>query len=188
MRIPIQLRLTLLFLSILFSPVAEAQFGFHAGTHLSFGQMGDESGSVEDRSMGSFDLQFMPGYRYAGLMGGLLLDYRFVSQITSTSDAGSDLGGRSFLWGLGITWEPAIWKFLFSYDFRARHSVSEPENTYKGSGFHLLAGYEIAPNLYVDLQYSRMRYNTLETTTSETGLGENPVRHWNLGLGISYSY
>lgn len=188
MSIQNKVRLMVLSLFLAMAPEAEAQFGFHAGTHLSFGQMGSESESVKDRSMGSFDLQFMPGYRYAGLMGGLLLDYRFISQITSASDAGSDLAGHSFTWGLGGTWEPGIWKFLFSYDFRARHSVSEPENTYKGSGFHLLAGYKIAPSLCVDLQYSRMRYNTLETAVSETGLGDDSVRHWNLGIGISYSY
>lgn len=172
-----------------FSPRAEAQFGFHAASHFSFGGMSNESETLRPRSMSTLDLQFMPGYRLGTLLGGLLLDYRFIGQVSQASDVGgNELGGRGFIWGLGGVWTPSLWKFLLSYDFRARHSVTSTSTTYMGSGFHLMAGYEFAPNFHADFQYTKMRYNMSDTNGVETDLTNDPVKHWTIGIGVSYSY
>jgi hypothetical protein len=176
----------LVILLLLSSIEARAQFGFHAASHFSFGGMGNESESLKPRSMSTLDLQFMPGYRMSTLLAGLLLDYRFVSQISS--DVGNDIGGRSFVWGLGLVWEPSLWKFLLSYDFRARHTANSINTTYKGSGYHLMAGYEFAPNFHADFQLSKMGYNSQDVNEVEQDISNDPVGHWSFGIGISYSY
>ena len=177
-------------LFLFFSPQAKAEFGFHAGAHYGWGRMGNESDSIKTRSMSTFDIQFMPGYRMLGFMGGILFDYRSVSQLTDVVDAGnSDLSGSSFPWGLAATYEFALWKVLFSYDFRARHSASTTNATYKGTGFHLLGGYQFFPGFYADLEFVKMGYNTVEASNgTETDLSSNKLSHWNLAVGISYSY
>jgi hypothetical protein len=169
---------------------AFAQFGFHAGSHFGYGRITSETSSLPTRDMGTFDLQFMPGYRLPpNLMGGILLDYRFMSQLTDEQEVGgSNFSGRGFLWGLGAAFEPGPLKFLFSYDLQARHYYSGPDTTYKGSGFHILFGYEFMAGFHVDLEYVSSTYNTLEVNDAETPLGDNTLRHWNLGLGVSYSY
>ena len=171
---------------------ARAEFGFHAGAHLGFGRMGDEAiGGYSDRSIGSFDLQVMPGYRLlAGqLLAGLMLDYRFVSQLTNAGQVGSNFSGNGFLLGLGTSIEPGPFKFLVSYDFLARHSIKQPESTLEGSGFHLLFGYKFLPLFYFDLELVTATYDNMSLDTYSIELPyQQSIRHWQLGLGISYSY
>lgn len=173
---------------------AEAAFGFHAGSHLGVGRMGNATQSLSSRTMSTFDLQFMPGWRLGSFMPGLLLDYRFVSQMTPKSDVGnSDLAGKSFTMGLGSTVQFDQWKLLFSYDFRSRHSKNEANSanqstSYAGSGFHFLAGYGFASNWFFDVSFSKQNYNSSDTGGLETRLDADVLTHWNLGFGISYSY
>jgi hypothetical protein len=179
----------LLLLPLLLPQPAWAQFGFHAGSHFGYGGMRSDSGSRPQRDMGTWDFQFMPGYRFPPLlMAGLLLDYRFMSQLTDKSQVGSDYSGRGFLWGLGLTAEPGLFKLLVSYDFRARHWFSGPDTTFKGSGYHLLFGYKFMPGFFADLEYVSTTYNSQEVDGISSGLKNDDLHHWNLGLGISYSY
>jgi hypothetical protein len=174
---------------LLFPSTASAEFGFHAGSHFGFGRMGSEAGSRPSRSLGSFDLQFMPGYRFMPLfMGGLLLDYRFLAQLANESEVGSNFSGRSFLWGLGLMAEPGPFKVLVSYDFRARHWFSGPDTTFKGSGYHILFGYKFLPAIAFDIQFVSTTYNSQEVDGIPAGLSPDTIKHWNLGFGVSYSY
>lgn len=180
----------LLFIPLLMPFRAQANFGFHAGSHFGIGKMGYESGIPGDREMGTFDVQFMPGYRFPmGLMAGLMLDYRLMSQLTDQSEvSNTDYSGRSFLWGIGAMFEPGPIKLLFSYDFRARHWFSGPDTTFMGSGFHFLFGYKFMPGFAFDIQYVTTTYNKQIVNGSKTGLNNNNLHHWNLGFGVSYSY
>lgn len=179
-----------LFLGLL-SSSAEAQFGAHFATHFGYGKMGSDSGFIQKRSMGTFDLQAMPGYRLLGnqLLLGLLFDLRFMSQLQDQNDVGGeDFGGRGLTWGLGASFEPGPVKILVSYDLSARHWYTAPETTYKGSGFHFILGIPVAPSLFLDLQYVTTTYNTRKVNGDEYGLADDNVQHWNVGFGVSYSY
>lgn len=177
------------FLAFLISvPAAQASFGLHLGSHLGFGGMGNESGSRVNRTMGTFDLQAMPGYRVFGVMPGLFLEYRMMSQLTNRIEAGSDYSGNGSNVGLGVLFEPALFKFLASYDFRSRHGFSTPDTTFSGSGYRLIVGYKILPLLAFDVQYVSTKYNTIEENETETSIDNDPVKHWNLGFGVSLSF
>jgi hypothetical protein len=167
---------------------AFASFGLHLGSHLGFGGMGNESGSRASRTMGTFDLQAMPGYRVFGVMPGLLLEYRMMSQLTNRIEAGSDYSGNGTNFGLGVLFEPGMFKFLASYDFQSRHWFTEPDTTFSGSGYRFLVGYKILPLLAFDFQYVATKYNTVEESEVETSIDHDPVSHWNLGFGVSLSF
>ena len=184
------LRALILTFLLLTPGLAQAEFGFHAGSHFGLGKMTYDNGIPGDRDMGTFDLQFMPGYRLPmGLMAGLMLDYRLMSQLTDEAEvSGTNYSGRSFLWGLAATFEPGPIKLLLGYDFRARHWFSGPDTTFMGSGFRFLVGYKFLPGFAFDLEYVSTTYNTSEVNGLETGLNNNNLKHWNLGFGVSYSY
>lgn len=170
--------------------LARAEFGFHAGSHFGIGKMAYDNGIPGDRDMGTFDLQFMPGYRFPmGLMAGLMLDYRLMSQLTDESETGrTDYSGRSLLMGLAATFEPGPLKFLLGWDLRARHWFSGPDTTFMGSGWRLLFGYKFLPGFAFDIEFVNTIYNASEVNGLETGLNNNNLKHWNLGFGVSYSY
>ena len=180
----------LLFLiALLVSPTAQAQFAFHAATHIGIGRMGDEQGQLPNRSMGTFDLQFSPGYRIAySLMPLLLIDYRLMSQLQNESAVGSDWSGTGLVLGLGLAIEPGPVKFTVSYDFRSRHNLNNEDTHYRGSGYHFIFGYEVIKNLFFDLQYTQQTYNSQEVNGVSSGRGENPIKHWNFGLGLAYRF
>ncbi len=185
------MRTLLLLLLLCFSPLAaQAEFGFQVGGHFGIGNMGNDSGSIRERSLGTFDVQFMPGYHFLGdFMGGLLLEYRLISQLTNQVEAGSDLSGNGFIWGLAAMYEPGPLKFLVSYDFRARHWFDEPETVYSGSGYRFLFGYKFLPGFAFDLQYSSTNYNYRRLGAAESEIAdEDQPRHWNIGLGLSYTF
>ena len=179
-------------IALILPSAAKASFGFHAGTHFSYGKMANQSLSLAERTTSTFDLQFMPGYRLAPyFLAGLMIDYRFVNQNASAQDMdNNDISGRSLLIGPGISFEPGLWKFLVAYDIKASHSYNfrNTETSYKGSGFHLLFGYEIARELHFDFQMVKCSYNNQTTNNTETDISGNPVEHWSLGFGLSYSY
>jgi predicted porin len=175
---------------LLFLPVKSwATFGLHIGSHLSYGRIGNESGTISERSMSAFDIQAMPGYRIGNFMPGLLIDYRFLAQLGRNDEyENTDYGGRSLILGLGTTAEFDAIKILFSYDFRARHNSATPDSLYKGSGFHFTLGYFFMPKLSIDFAYSKSTYSKVETDGVESMVSDDRLKNWNFGLGISYSY
>lgn len=181
-------RVLLFSLFFLLAPtLVKAEFGFHAGSHFGYGRISNDGGSIPARSMGVFDVQFMPGYRMLGsLMPGLLFEYRLMSQLEET--ATPDFGGRGLIIGLGATFEPGPVKLLVSYDFRARHWYSGPDTTYSGSGFRFLVGYKFLPGFAFDVQYVSTSYDSQEVNGIATGLNNDNLHHWNLGFGASYSF
>lgn len=173
-------------LAIWLSPRAEANFGAHLAPHFGFGNMGDDSsGRLRSRSVGTFDLQAMPGYRVYGnaILVGMMFDYRFISQL-SEEDNLQGLSGRGYLIGPGVGFELTFGKVLLSYDFMARYRAPSPEARLEGSGFHFIFGYRIAPNVYADLQYVRTRYNKL----NDEDLGDQSIKQNNIGFGLSLGF
>lgn len=172
--------------------LAQANFGFHAGSHISYGKMSNATLSLAERTISVFDLQFMPGYRPAPyFLIGWMIDYRFVSQNADPNDLDfNDVSGRSLLMGPGISFEPTMWKFLVSYDLKANHSYTyqNTDTTYKGHGLHILFGYEVARSLHFDFEYVKCLYNSQKRNDIETEITENKVNQWQVGFGLSYSY
>lgn len=190
----------LFFLAVLGSILpqfAQADLGFHVGGHLGYGQMGDKTTSTVDapsntvvRSVGSFDIQGMPAFKFNQnyVLLGWMLIYRFHSQFDDDT-ALADFSGRSFLMGPGIALDLPFAKFLFSWLMRTRHTYSGPETTYKGSGFQFLAGYKVVDTLSVDLQYVVSSYNSRDQNGGELGLnGENVLTHRDLSFGLSWTF
>jgi hypothetical protein len=183
--------LALAIVALFSSTLARADYGAHLGAHFGYGQMGNSSGDENrTRNMGTLDLQAMPGIKLYGnaLLLGLMLDYRFMSQLTDETNL-SSYGGRGFLAGPGALLDFSFGRFLFSWDMRARHYYSGPDTTYKGSGFHFLFGYKVMGNLCADLEYVISRYNAVRINEVETGLDENKqVTHKSLGFGLSWLF
>lgn len=151
--------------------------------------MGGVKGSPSHRPIGSFDLQAMPGYRVLDpLTVGWMLDYHFVSQLNNNTAPGSDFTGNGLQMGLGVMFEPGPLKLLVSYDPWSRHWHSNPDTTFKGSGYHLLAGYKVIDDFSFDLEYVRAAYNVKEILSLETPLGPDEIFYWSLAFGISYTY
>lgn len=189
----VELSMRCLFLALIALSIpnlAQAAFGLHVGGHFGYGNMGNESTDADQaRSVGTFDVQAMPGLRALGnvLLVGLMLDYRFHSQLKD-DDSLVPYSGRSFLLGPGVALDLSFGKLLFSYDILTRHYYTGPETTLKGSGFHILAGYKVMGNLSVDLEYVVSRYSTVDQYNGERDLGEFPIKHKNLGFGLSWIF
>ena len=176
-------------LALLTPTLAKADYGAHVGGHFGYGKMGNSSlDANQSRGIGTFDLQGMPGIKVYGkfILLGLMLDYRFHSQLSDDNSL-SQYGGRSFLLGPGAILDFPLFKLLFSWDIRDRHYYSGPDTTYKGSGFHFLFGYKVVGNLCVDLEYVTARYKSVKINDDEIGL-DDPVKHYNLAFGLSWSF
>lgn len=182
------MRAILLALLLILPFTAQAGVGLHAATHFGFGRMGDGSRTLLERSMGTFDLQLMPGYRFSELlMPVFVLDYRFiVSQLSSRSEVGSDLTGSGNLWGIAVVSEPGPIKVLLGYDFRARHNRDDPETEYSGSGIRAVLGYAVFPNFHFEMQFTSTSYSSADANSQTTELTQ-PIKHWNFAFGMAYS-
>lgn len=182
-RIPIfPLLFTLLLL--VFSTGAQAEFGLHAGSHLGFGNLGGDGQNVTQRTMGVLDVRALPGYRMNGILLGPMLNFRMLSQLSGSGD--EEFSGTGSLLGLGAEYEMKPLKFLISYDLMARHSHSGPETVYKGSGFTLLFGYLMMPDVFLDFELNKTTYNMQTVSEADHHLGDR-IQHWNFGLGVSIS-
>lgn len=182
------LLLAAIWIALLPSP-ARAGFGGHVGSHLGIGNMGGGRQPVSSKSMGTLDLQAMPGYSLFGgaLMPGIMAQLRFLSQLAGSTSYGEEVSGTGFLLGLGVAYKFDLFKVIASWDLRARHSYDNPGSTFKGSGFTLQFGYKTMADLYMDFLFSRTSYSSREVMDVEQ-IFPVPVAHWNLGLGISYSF
>jgi hypothetical protein len=183
------------FLLFLLAPAsARAQdYGIYAGLHLGAGHSGDDiEDAYQTRTVGTVDLQFMPGLRFSGksILVGLLFDARFLSQISNVDKtAVGDFGGSGLTIGPGVVVDFTKARLLLSWDWRDRQSVNAPDGTtFKGSGFHLLAGYRMSPLVTVDLEYVIAKYNTIAVNDAETDVGDHLVKQNTIGVGVSVSY
>ena len=178
--------LAALLLGSLASTAAQADFGIHLASHLGFGNLGGDNQKVESRSMGVLDLQALPGYRVpGGLLVGPHLNVRFLSQLNGGGD--EEFSGAGSLIGLGAMYELATFKALASYDMRARHSHSEPDTTYMGSGFTLLVGFLMMPMTFLDIEFNKTTYNMQTQGDTTHHLGSR-FTHWNVGVGVSLTF
>jgi hypothetical protein len=177
-------------LILIWSPsTSEAAFGGHVGAHLGVGNFGGAGQPVGSKSLGTLDLQAMPGYRIFGnsLMLGVLFNLRYLSDLNGASGYDKDASGTGSLIGLALAYEFSVFKIIGSWDLRARQSGSNPDTTYKGSGYTILFGYKTMPNFYVDFMVNKTSYTSREVLDiPETFV--KPVQHWNLALGMSYSF
>ena len=168
---------------------ARAQVGLHAATHLGIGSIDTGRKSAPYRSLGTFNLEAMPGWRFSPkLMAGLVVDYRLITQLEDgTGSNAANFGGKGLTLGLGGTFETGDAKFLVSYDPFARHWAPSPQTTYKGSGFHIMAGIQFEPKWFIDVEFSSATYDEAGIRGLDQHL-RDPRTHWNLALGVSYSY
>lgn len=171
------------------APGARAEFGGHIGSHLGFGSLGGGTQPVGNTSEGVLDLQLMPGWRFFGkeLLIGPMATLRFLSQLSGSAAYGYETSGTGMLLGPAVAFEPRPIKVLVSYDIRARHSHSTPDTTYKGSGYTVVLGYLTTTDLFIDLEFNHTSYNSREVLQVEAPLN-TPLVHWNLGIGLSYSF
>lgn len=161
----------------------------HTAAHFEFGTIGGEANDdYRSRSMGGFALQGMPGYRLLGksLLVGLLLELRFFTQLAEKGPV--EFGGRSFNLGPAFALEGSKVKFLGGWDIRARHATVTPAASYAGSGWRLLVGYKAYGNLWADVQYSSIHYNSRTQNDIDQGISDNPIKHAVVGFGLSYSF
>lgn len=148
--------------------------------------MGGDDQPLTPRSMGTLDVQAMPGFRMLGFMPGIMLNLRLLGQLSGDNSAGNEVSGSGSLLGVGVAYEPGPVKLIGSYDLRARHTHSLPDTSYQGSGFTFLVGLLMMPGMYIDLQFNRTSYDTRVTGAARDHLGTSVV-HWNAGFGLSMS-
>ncbi|MGZ3695177.1 MAG: hypothetical protein ACXWQO_13640, partial [Bdellovibrionota bacterium] len=174
-------------LVLIFSPTsAKAVFGGHIGSHLGIGNLGGAGQPVGNTSVGTLDLQAMPGYRILGnsLMLGPLFNLRYLSQLAGSNAVGKDVTGTGLLVGVAIDYDFSVFKIIASWDIRARHNHDKPDTTYKGSGYTLLFGYKTLPDFYVDFMLNKTSYNARDVNGVPETLVK-PLQHWNLAIGMS---
>ena len=167
-------------------------FGLHASTNLGAGSLGNDSSTLQSRSMYGLNLEAMPGYYVSkNFLAGILFDYGIFGQGASTKSAGNALGGHEYSLGLGLAYQPGPWKLVFSYDFIGKYTVTTTDSEIKfshPSGFHLLAGYRVANHSYFDLEFSSINYRHEISDGAESDISSDPVNHWNFAVGISVAY
>jgi hypothetical protein len=170
-----------------FASPAVADFGLHAGSHLGFGHLGGDGQNVGNRDMGTLDLQALPGYRLdgMGLLLGPLINFRMLSQLAG--DKTEEFSGSGLTLGIGAVYEIKPLKFLLSYDLKASHSHSEPDTTYKGSGFTLLFGYLMLPEMFLDFEINKSAYDKKEVANAGSPAMPLSINHWNFAVGVSLS-
>jgi hypothetical protein len=174
----------------LFPMKTRAEFGGHVGAHFGYGRMGTAEASpnsYQSRAIGTFDGEFMPGWRFFGgsLLAGVLFDLRFLAQLSNTA---ADFSGHGYSLGAGLMYEIAVVKLLFSYDPWERETYSGPNTTFKGSGYHYLLGYKIFPGTSVDLEYVTANFNSQDQGGVESALSPQSVKLWSVAFGLSFSF
>jgi hypothetical protein len=173
------------------APAAQAaNYGIYAGSHIGIGDEGrNGADTYQNRTVGTLDLQAMPGLRYFGstLLAGVLIDLRLLSQVSDAdpSKAG-DYGGPGLQLGPALLLDFPAARLLASWDMRARQSTNSPDGVgFKGSGFHVILGYKALPTVSVDFEYVTTRYKTVGTLLGEEDLSSNPITYTVFGLGAS---
>ena len=169
---------------------AKAEFGGHAGVHFNYGKLGTDANGpylFDSRAVGTFDGEFMPGWRIldGSMLVGLLFDLRFLAQL---SNASTDFSGHGYSLGPGISYEILLLKLLFSYDLWLRHTFTGPNTTFKGKGYHFLLGYKIFPATSVDLEYVTGSFDSMNQTGQDFPLSPQAVKFWTIGFGLSFSF
>ena len=97
----------LIFLFLMGTELAHAEFGLHLGGHFGYGDMGgDAKDAYESRAIGTFGFQALPGLRMDSLLLGPLMDIRFIGQLGDSPPTFDgtpivDFGGRSLCSGSG---------------------------------------------------------------------------------------
>jgi len=167
-----------------------AEYGVYAASHIGIGDEGrGNSDTYQNRTVGTLDLQVMPGVRFFGktLLAGLLIDLRLLFQASNADPVkAGDYGGTGLQVGPGFVLDFPTAKFLVSWDLRARQSINSPDSAgFKGSGFHFILGYKALPTFSVDFEYVATRYKTASTAFGELDLSSNPVTYGVYGLGAS---
>jgi hypothetical protein len=181
--------LTCLLSVVLFSQDSRANFGLHLGTHFGYGDLGNTSQTIPGRSASTFDLQAMPEWNFILLRAGLMMEYRWVNEFDRTYSGSSKLSGNSLSFGIAAETDPGPWKFLLGYDFKATHTLTAAQVSYYGSGYRLLAGYELLPMIRFDFQYTKTIYNQRKDNDGRSRLmDDDKLSHWNLAFGVSYTY
>lgn len=175
------------------TPAHALDFGAFFASHLGAGSAGrDGDDFYRKRSVGSIDLQAMPGLHVYGksILAGMLFDFRMLSELENADPTNhGDFGGFGLLIGPAVLFDFTFGKVLLSWDIRDRQSISSPDAALKGSGFHILFGYKASSILTVDLEYVHARYNAIYRSDLdiETGLDERSLSQNNLSIGVSVS-
>ena len=169
------------------SAASAADWGFFTGAHFGFSKEGQSVGDdYPGRSMGSLDLQAMPGVHFFNnaVLFGPLLDARLQSQLdTGTA---TSFNGFGLTVGPGFLFDFKAFRLLISWDWRDRQSISAPANaTLAGSGFHFLLGIAVAPKVDFNIEFVLAKFNTLTIAGTEYPLTNNPVTQPLFGTGLS---
>jgi len=175
---------------LMLSPNAHAlDYGVYAGSHIGIGDEGrNGADTFPNRTVGVLDLQALPGARFYGkaLTAGLLFDFRLYTQVSNADPVKvGNYGGTGLQLGPGVALDLPFVRGLLAWDIRARQSINDPDQTFKGSGFHFLLGYKAMPTFSVDFEYVSTRYKTVGSALEEIDLSDLPVTYHMYGLGAS---
>lgn len=171
-------------------------FRGHVGLHWGVGQASNQLGSVPTRQLNTMDIQLMPGLRvYDEWMIGPFGEFRLVGQNTKPSDVrDQNLKGNGRLFGVGTRYDFEKFFSSFAVSFLGEYQLNKITNDQRGTelrspvGVHVLTGYKIWRRFSIDFTGSYLWYRKQVTGSEEIQLEDDYVKHWNIGLGTSYSF
>lgn len=181
------------------------ELGLYLGHELGVEQMGNSSGTVTSRKLGSHALYGIVGAHYGTLLVGACVEWRNDIQFGSVSSgriSNASSGGTFF--GLGVLkqWEKTFLLAGFapfgSADFSTQNgylfgseSAQSPKTLTFGSPrlIRLTGGFEVVPYIFL---HASLVWNTLSSQSVDGSLslplGADSLHHYAVGSGVSIIY
>ena len=174
---------------------SQAGFGLNAGAGVGMGKMGNESDSIQSRTMNALTMYAMPGYSILGFMVGPLLEYRMVGQTTSETDVGNtNMRGSGYTAGIAVSYNFLLFHFLAGYDFMGQYKLANSTSSGQESiylspaGFRLMFGYTVFPMFSADVFYVDHKYSKSSLGGTEVDISADKLKDTRYGVGLSFHF
>jgi hypothetical protein len=120
-------------------------FGVSAGASWGLGKMKNSTESTASRTMNTFGVLVLPGYKALGmLLVGPEFEYRVVGQNTEPSEvSNTNLKGNGYLLGLGAKFYLLNFVFSGGFDFIGKHTQSLKTTSNLESSFSKPIGFRL---------------------------------------------
>lgn len=174
---------------------SHAGFGIKTGVGGGMGTMGNESGSIQSRTMNYASVYALPVYSHLGFYAGPHLEYRLVGQSTAESSVGnSNLRGSGHTIGVAVGFEMLMFHGHVGYDFSGSYKLSNTTSSGQESiytapaGFRVSAGYRFMPFFSIDLNFVDHKYSKNTLAGTETDISSDKLKDTHYGLGLSFHF
>lgn len=174
---------------------SHAGFGLKAGGGIGLGSMGNESGSIQSRTMNYASLYALPVYSFLGFYMGPIFEYRMVGQTTAEASAGNtNLRGAGYTFGLAAGFDFLVFHGQIGYDFNGQYKLANTtaagqESIYTSpAGFRVSVGYTFMPFFSIDLNYVDHKYAKNSLAGTEVDIAGDKLKDTRYGLSVTFHF